>query len=102
VIKITSLPVLIILICIYRSPNGDFTLFLKYNDTVLSQYRKPGTKIILCGDINIDYLNEKCHKCQHLDTLLTSYNLISTVRFPTRSIYGTSSATGNIFIDKHI
>jgi hypothetical protein len=48
---------------------------------------------------NIDYLNEKCHKRQQLVTLLTSYNLISTVRFPIRSINGTSSAFDNIFID---
>jgi exonuclease III len=54
-IKITSLPILIIIICIYRSTNGNFALFLKYIDTALSQYRKPGTEIILCGGINIDY-----------------------------------------------
>jgi exonuclease III len=75
--------------------------FKKNIDTVLSQHRKPGMEIILCGDINIDYLNEKCHKHQHLDTLLTSYNLISTVKFPTRSVNGTSSAIDNIFIDKN-
>jgi len=91
---------LIIIIRTYRSPNGNFALFLKNIDTVLSQYRKPGSEIILCGDINIDYLNEKCHKYQQLDTLLTSYNLTSTVRFPIRSVNGTSSATDNIFIDK--
>jgi hypothetical protein len=31
---------------------------------------------------------------------ITSYKLISTVRFPTRSVNGTSSAIDNIFIDK--
>ena len=31
--------------------------------------------------------------------LLATYNLISTVRFPTRSLNGSISATGNIFID---
>ena len=98
--KITLSSALIIIICIYRSPNGNFALFLKNIDIVLSQYSKPGSEIILCGDINIDYLNKKCHKRQQLDTLLTSYNLTSTVRFPTRSVNGTSSAIDNIFIDK--
>ena len=98
--KITLLSALIIIICIYRSPNGNFALFLKNIDIVLSQYSKPGSEIILCGDINIDYLNKKCHKRQQLDTLLTTYNLTSTVRFPTRSVNGTSSAIDNIFIDK--
>jgi exonuclease III len=99
-IKITSLSALIIIICIYRSPNGNFALFFKNIDTILSQHSKPGTEINLCGDINIDYLNEKCHKREQLDTLLTSYNLISIVRFPTRSVRETSSAIDNIFIDK--
>jgi len=31
-------------------------------DAVLSLHRKPGNEIILCGDINVDYLNEKCYK----------------------------------------
>jgi len=69
-------------------------------DAVLSLHRKPGNEIILCGDINVDYLNEKCYKRHQLDTLLFSYNLISTVKFPTRSVNGTSSIIDNIFIDK--
>jgi hypothetical protein len=36
---------------------------------------------------------------QQLDALLATYNLISTVRFPTRSLNGSISATDNIFID---
>jgi hypothetical protein len=35
-----------------------------------------------------------------LDALLATYNLISTVRFPTRSLNGSISAIDNIFIDK--
>ena len=69
-------------------------------DAVLSLHRKPGNEIILCGDINVDYLNEKCYKRHQLDTLPFSYNLISTVKFPTRSVNGTSLIINNIFIDK--
>jgi len=69
-------------------------------DAVLSLHRKPGNEIILCGDINVDYLNEKCYKRHQLDTLPFSYNLISTVKFPTRSVNGTSSIIDNIFTDK--
>jgi hypothetical protein len=34
-----------------------------------------------------------------LDNLLAAYNLISTIRFPTRITNGTVSATDNIFVD---
>ena len=42
---------------------------------------------------------KNCNKWQQLDNLLAAYNLISTIRFPTRIINGTVSATDNIFID---
>jgi hypothetical protein len=67
---------------------------------MLAPMHTHGNEIILCGDINVDYLNEKCHKRHQLDTLLTSYNLNSTVRFPTRNANRTCSAIDNIFIDK--
>jgi hypothetical protein len=52
----------------------------------------------VCGDININYLN--CHsRRKQLDTLLASYNLKSTVNFPTRIITVSSTAMDNIFID---
>jgi hypothetical protein len=37
---------------------------------------------------------------QQLDVLLATYNLISTVQFPTRSSNGSFSAIHNVFIDK--
>ena len=49
--------------------------------------------------MNVNYLDENCNKRRQLDTLLATYNLIGTVRFPTRSLNGTASAIDNIFID---
>jgi len=63
------------------------------------QTKKSNIEIILCGDINIDYLDENCHKRQQLDALLATYNSIGTVRFPTKSLNGSLSAIDNIFID---
>jgi hypothetical protein len=41
-----------------------------------------------------------CHnRRQHLDSLLASYNLKSTINFPTRIINGSSTAIDNIFIN---
>jgi hypothetical protein len=42
---------------------------------------------------------KNCHKQQQPDALLATFNLQSTVRFPTRSRNGPISAIDNIFID---
>jgi len=68
-------------------------------DIILNQFSKPNIEIIICGDININYLDENCLKWQ-LDALLATYNLISTVQFLTRSLNGSISTIDNIFIDK--
>jgi hypothetical protein len=74
VITINPASVPIIILCIYRSSSGNFTFFLNNPDKVLSLYRKPGIEIIVCGDININYMNEKCYRLHQLDTLLIRPN----------------------------
>jgi exonuclease III len=80
------------IICIYISPTGNFVQFRKGIDTILNQFSKPNIEIIIFGDININYLDENCYKQQQLDAQLATYNLISTVRFPTRILNGSVSA----------
>ena len=54
----------------------------------------------MCGDININYL-ENCNKRQQLDALLqTSYYLIGTVTFYTRKSKAFTTAIDNIFITR--
>jgi hypothetical protein len=49
---------------VYRSPTGDFNLFLnKLDDSIKSIY-KTNLNLILCGDINIDYPTENNRKKQ--------------------------------------
>jgi hypothetical protein len=69
----------IYIILIYRSPIGNFARFIKGIDTILNKLIKPNIEIIVCGDINIDYLDETCYKRQQLDALFATYNLTSTV-----------------------
>ena len=57
----------------------------------------PTLHIIICGDININYLMESDKKNQ-LDNLLLPYNLTSIIKFPT-SVQNTSVTTIDIFID---
>jgi exonuclease III len=73
--------------------------FIKGVDTILNHPNKSNIEIIICGDVNINYLAENCNKRQQLDNLLATYNLISTIGFPTRITNGSASAIDNIFID---
>jgi hypothetical protein len=53
---------------------------------------------VICGNININYLD--CHhRRQQSDTLLAMDNPKSTVNFPTRNVNGSSTVIDNIFID---
>ena len=83
---------------VYRAPTGNFNLFLnRLDDSIKSIYRAD-SNLILCGDINIDYLTENDRKRQR-DSVLQTYNLTATVTFPTRSQGISNSTIDNIFLD---
>jgi hypothetical protein len=44
------------IIAIYRSPSGNFDLFITKLDTILRKLFAATTEYIICGDIIIDYL----------------------------------------------
>ena len=52
----------IYVISIYRLPTGDFATFIQGIDEILNQLHKPNIEIIICGDINVNYLYENCYK----------------------------------------
>jgi hypothetical protein len=87
----------IYIMAIYRSP-GNFLYFLNNLETILNIIYESSIEIIICGDININYLNDSTHK-RLLDSLLASYCLNSTVQFPTRIHNNSLSAIDNIFIN---
>jgi len=94
-LKIT--PIQLKILAIYRSASGNFSNFLKKLDSILNTRHSIKVKFVICGDININYL-EKCNTRQQLDALLQTYNLIGTVLFPTRKSKASSTAIDNIFI----
>jgi exonuclease III len=51
-----------IIICIYRSPTGDFTHFLTQLETILNELHNPSNEIILCGNFNIDHIKDSYRK----------------------------------------
>ena len=87
-------------LCLYRPPTGNFLYFLSSIESILKQLYTNSINIIICGDININYLNYTNNKLQ-LDSLLASYGLYSTADFPTRINSCSSTAIDNIFIDKY-
>ena len=88
----------ICVVTLYRAPSGNFSTFLLKLDTILQSIYSPKLHLIICGDININYLKESEIKSK-LDSLLLSYNLTSTINFPTRVQNATATAIDNIFID---
>jgi exonuclease III len=98
-IKITTRKTNIIVLCIYRSPSGNFDHFVNTLDTALKSLYKSKLEFILCGDFNVNFLEDGVCKLQ-LALLMQSYNIFHTVEFPTRVGKNTSTAIDNIFIDR--
>jgi len=88
-----------IIMCIYRSPTGDFNHFLRLSDKALLSLDKPSMEILICGDFNVDYLLN-CTQKQKLSLLLDAYNMIHTVDFPTRIQNSHFSAIDNVSVNK--
>ena len=88
------------ILCIYRSPTGNFTTFLMHLEAILTQLHTNASNLIVCGDINVNYLQESRNKSL-LNSLLVSFNLHSAVNFPTRISNSSSTTIDNIFIDKY-
>jgi hypothetical protein len=85
-------------LAIYRAPTGDYELFLNKLERILNYLYKPKAEFIIgSGDININYLTESYNK-QCLNSLLTSFNLMSIVKFPSGIQNYSSSAFDNVCI----
>ena len=81
--KSTFFNICIMAVC--RALTGNFNLFLNRLDDIIKTFHKVDLQLIICGDINIDYLTGNDKKKRQLDAVLLTYNLSATVYFPTRS-----------------
>jgi exonuclease III len=98
VLRLDFLHIKVCIITIYRSPDCNFQNFIKELDNIINKIYKPGIQLIICGDININYLIESKEK-QELNNIQNSYNLVSVINFPTRIKNNSRSAIDNIFLD---
>ena len=79
-----------IVVCTYRSPDGNFRVFLNNLELIIKKIQSKRKKIILCGDWNLNFLINNI-RLQELENLLLSYDLINTVISPTRITYSSES-----------
>ena len=86
------------IVTIYRFSLGKFNYFLRSLDNVLQFLYTPTFNIIICGDININYLVESEEKNQ-LDNLLLMYCVTHIEDFLMRIIHTSATTIDNIFID---
>jgi hypothetical protein len=75
----------------------NFDYFLKTLDHILQFHHKNNIEFVICGDINVDYLENNRKKAQ-LNNMLKTYNLTSTVYFPTTTNI-TATLIDNILIN---
>jgi exonuclease III len=83
------------ILTIYRSCIGNFSNFMTRLEQILQTYCNYTLDLIICGDLNINSLEESS-RLKKLNTLLKTYNLLNTVTFPTR-IGITASTAIDIF-----
>jgi exonuclease III len=87
------------IVCIYRSPDGQFDKFLNMLELVIQKLIMKDKILILCGDWNIDFHHEDSNH-KDLTDLLLRYNLVNTVQSPTRIMKSTSTMIDVIIINK--
>jgi len=66
----------------------------------LNKLYERSTELILCGDFNINCLNDNSRK-HLLDSLLASFSLFSSVKFPTRIFNKSCTLIDNIYINTY-
>jgi exonuclease III len=86
-------------VCVCRSPDGDFSTFLKSLQSVIQNVQARNKWLILCGDWNTNFMQESV-RLHDMHELLLLHNLVNTVRSPTRVIKDTVSLTDVIIKNK--
>jgi hypothetical protein len=81
-LKLQSLSINVCIITVYRSPGGNFQFFLNCSENILNKVYKPGFHLIICGGININYLNESREK-QELNNMGRKADNLTAIYEPT-------------------
>jgi len=66
----------------------------------LNKLYNTSTELTVCGNFSMNYFNDNSRKLL-LDSLLSSFSLFSTVKFPTRIFNNSCTLIDNIYIDTY-
>jgi hypothetical protein len=91
----------ICILTVYRAPAGNFIHFLNTLEAIINRIYTKSKNIILCGDININYLDDTGNNKIRLVSLLASYHLTSIADFPTRVSNTSATEIDNVFINRN-
>jgi exonuclease III len=89
----------VIIICIYRSPDGKIDTFFNKLELVIQKLMVKSKTLILCRDWNINLLQPSTHT-RDLNNLLLRYNLKHTVNVPTRITKTTATLLDVMIMDE--
>lgn len=86
-----------IIVCVYRPPfNETYSTFEIVMERVLGRISVDGKRIIVCGDFNVDLL-QNSSMSSNIKTLFNSFNLQNVFLEPTRTTSTTATCIDNVF-----
>jgi hypothetical protein len=88
-----------IIVCIYRSPDSNFWIFLKNLELLIQIVKSRNKKLLVCGDWNLNFMLDSI-MVQEVQNLLKCYDLINMVRYLTRITCSIESLIDVIVINK--
>ena len=102
--KMTAVEILdykLIIVCVCRLPDGDFSTFLRSLESVIQKVQARNKQLFLCGDWNINFMQVSV-RLHDMQNLLSLHNLVNTVGSPTRVTKDTESLIDVIITNKDI
>lgn len=88
----------LVVLSVYRPPSSVYDCFESIMDDVLQKLGKLGKNIIVCGDLNVNLLEDSSNSLK-IKNLFQSYNLNHLFLEPTRITATSSTCLDNIFTD---
>jgi hypothetical protein len=89
-----------VVVCVYRPPSGDFAVFESVMDDVLNKLCNKGKSVVVCGDFNINILEDTPIGIRFL-AIFKSYNLVNQFLEPTRITSHSATCLDNIFSNEN-
>lgn len=86
----------IIVVGLYRSPNGCIRSFFDKLEELLTKMFSKSSKFLIIGDININVLDPTNPNTQRLRDMLRSFNLKWSIESPTRITHTSRTAIDNV------